>query len=42
MGLAASAGVVLNTPLNSRDGQGTWSYIYGNISKKCKGAMVPG
>ena len=43
MGLAASAGVVVNTPLNSREGQGTWSYIYGNVSKKipaAKGARV--
>jgi hypothetical protein len=43
MGLAASAGIVVNTPLNSRDGQGTWSYIYGNVSKKimaAKGARV--
>jgi hypothetical protein len=42
-GLAASAGVVVNTPLNEREGQGTWSYIYGNISKKipaAKGARV--
>ena len=37
MGLAAGAGVVVNTPLNSRDGQATWSYIYGNVSKKWKG-----
>jgi hypothetical protein len=34
MGLAASAGVVVNVPLNNTDGQATWSYIYGNISKK--------
>src|SRR5215210_1874106 len=43
LGLAASAGAVVNTPLNSRDGQGTWSYIYGNVSKKiaaAKGARV--
>ena len=42
-GAAASAGVVVNTPLNSREGQGTWSYIYGNVSKKimaAKGARV--
>jgi hypothetical protein len=38
MGLAASAGAVLNTPLNSREGQATWGYIYGNISKKIKAA----
>ena len=36
-GVAAAAGVVVNTPLNNRTGQGTWSYIYGNISKKWKG-----
>src|SRR4051812_49078606 len=35
-GVAAAAGVVVNTALNSREGQGTWSYIYGNISKKWK------
>ena len=43
MGLAASVGVVVNTPLNEREGQGTWSYIYGNVSKKipaAKGARV--
>jgi hypothetical protein len=42
-GLAAAAGVVLNTPLNSRARQGTWSYIYGNFSAKimaAKGARV--
>ena len=36
MGVAASAGIVVNAALNSRDAQGTWSYIYGNISKKWK------
>ena len=35
-GLASTAGVVVNTPLNSRDGQATWSYVYGNFSKKTK------
>jgi hypothetical protein len=40
-GMAAAAGVVVNTALNNRDGQATWSYIYGNISKKWKsGARV--
>ena len=42
-GLAASAGVVVNTPLNSREFQASWAYIYGNISKKipaAKGARV--
>jgi hypothetical protein len=36
-GLAADAGAVLNAPLNYRSSQATWSYIYGNISKKMKG-----
>jgi len=36
MGWAASAGFVVNTPLNNGDGQATWTYIYGNISKKWK------
>ena len=36
MGLAATVGVMVNTPLNNRDGQGTWTHIYGNISKKWK------
>ena len=35
-GLALAAGFVVNTPLNEGDGQGTWSYIYGNFSKKWK------
>lgn len=35
-GLAASAGAVLNTPMNSREGQATWGYVYGNFSKKVK------
>jgi len=34
MGLAASAGFVINTPLNQRSGQATWTYFYGNFSKK--------
>jgi hypothetical protein len=34
MGLATDVGIVVNVPLNSRDGQATWSYIYGNVSKK--------
>ena len=37
-GLAAAAGLLVNTPLNSRDGQGTWSAFYGNISLKIKAA----
>jgi len=36
MGLAASAGFVVNIPLNQTDDQAAWSYIYGNISKKWK------
>ena len=36
--VAATVGAVLNAPLNSRDGQATWGYIYANISKKFKGA----
>jgi hypothetical protein len=42
-GVAASAGVVVNTPLNETEAQGTWSYLYGNVSKKfmaAKGARV--
>jgi hypothetical protein len=40
-GVAAAAGVVVNAALNNRDGQATWSYLYGNISKKWKsGARV--
>jgi hypothetical protein len=35
-GVAVSAGAVVNTPLNSRDGQATWGYVYGNVSKKVK------
>jgi hypothetical protein len=34
MGLAATAGAVVNAALNSRDGQATWTYFYGNVSKK--------
>ena len=34
MGLAASAGAVVNIPMNSRDGQLSWAYFYGNVSKK--------
>src|SRR5262249_5574256 len=37
MGLATSAGLVVNVPLNDRAAQATWSYIYANISKKWKG-----
>jgi hypothetical protein len=38
-GLAADVGAVLNAPLNSRDGQASWGYIYGGVSKKFKDAM---
>jgi hypothetical protein len=37
-GAAAALGVVVNAPLNRRDGQATWSYIYANLSKKFKNA----
>jgi len=36
MGVAATAGVVANVPLNSRDAQLAWAYVYGNFSKKVK------
>jgi len=35
-GLAASAGVVGNIPMNNTDGQLSWAYVYGNFSKKVK------
>jgi hypothetical protein len=35
-GVAASAGIVGNIPMNARDGQLSWAYVYGNISKKVK------
>ena len=37
-GAAATVGAVLNAPLNYRDGQATWGYVYANVSKKFKGA----
>lgn len=37
-GVAAALGVVVNAPLNSRDAQATWSYVYANVSKKFKNA----
>jgi hypothetical protein len=40
-GVAVDAGAVLNTPLNSRTGQATWGYVYGNVSKKVKGDHGP-
>jgi len=36
-GLAATAGGILHTALNNRDGQDTWGLVYGNFSKKFKG-----
>jgi hypothetical protein len=38
-GVAATAGVVTNFPLNSRASQLPWAYVYGNFSKKVKAAM---
>jgi hypothetical protein len=35
-GVALSAGGLLNTPLNKRDGQDSWGLIYGLVSKKIK------
>jgi hypothetical protein len=35
-GVALSAGLVWNTPLNQRTGQDSWGYIYTNLSKKVK------
>ena len=35
-GVAVSAGIVWNTPLNQREGQDSWGYIYTNVSKKVK------
>ena len=35
-GVAVSAGIVWNTPLNQREGQDSWGYIYTNLSKKVK------
>jgi hypothetical protein len=40
-GLAASVGFVSNIPLNDHDVQGSWTYIYGNISKKWMGTYGP-
>jgi hypothetical protein len=33
-GVATTAGVVGNIPMNSRAGQASWAYVYGNVSKK--------
>jgi len=35
-GVAAGVGVVANAPLNNRDSQLAWAYVYGNFSKKVK------
>lgn len=35
-GLALSAGIVWNTPLNQRSIQDSWGYVYTNFSKKVK------
>jgi hypothetical protein len=35
-GVALSAGIVWNTPLNQRAGQDSWGYVYTNVSKKVK------
>jgi hypothetical protein len=35
-GVAAAVGVVGNVPMNSRDSQLAWAYVYGNVSKKVK------
>jgi hypothetical protein len=35
-GIALAVGGVINTPLNHRDGQDSWGYVYGLISKKVK------
>ena len=40
-GVAASVGLVVNAPLNEGDGQGPWSYIYANVSKKWMGTYGP-
>jgi hypothetical protein len=34
MFVAATVGVVGNIPMNSRDNQLSWAYVYGNVSKK--------
>jgi hypothetical protein len=35
-GVALAAGILWNTPLNQREGQDSWGYIYTNVSKKVK------
>jgi hypothetical protein len=36
MGVAATVGILWNTPVNQRDGQDSWGLVYGNFSKKVK------
>jgi hypothetical protein len=38
-GVALAAGIVWNTPINQRDGQDSWGYVYTNLSKKVKSGM---
>jgi hypothetical protein len=40
-GVALAFGGVLNVPLNYRDDQDTWGYVYGLLSKKFKGDFGP-
>jgi hypothetical protein len=35
-GVALAGGIVWNTPLNQREGQDSWGYVYTNFSKKVK------
>ncbi len=35
-GVALSAGILWNTPLNNRSAQDSWGYVYANVSKKVK------
>lgn len=39
--VAASAGTIINTPMNQRDGQKTWAAFYGNVSYKAAGMYGP-
>jgi hypothetical protein len=38
-GIALSAGILWNAPINQRDTQDNWGYIYTNFSKKVKSGM---
>jgi hypothetical protein len=40
-GVAMAIGGVLNTPLNHREAQDSWGYVYGLLSKKVKGDHGP-